>query len=59
MWTVTIPEAERNALGPLDALRLDISEGNNTAFYGVNVDGWVLHDDCRIIYQRSNSYNEA
>ena len=44
-WTITIPEAERNRLGPLDALRLDISEGNNTAFYGLNADGWILHNE--------------
>jgi hypothetical protein len=24
-------------------LRLDISEGSNTAFYGLNVDGWILY----------------
>jgi hypothetical protein len=42
-WTVTISEDERMEMGPVDALRLDISEGNNTAFYGLNVEGWVLY----------------
>ena len=40
---MTINEDERKELGPVDALRLDISEGNNTAFYGLNVEGWVLY----------------
>lgn len=43
MWSVTISENERDQIGPIDALRLDISEGNNTAFYGLNVDGWILY----------------
>lgn len=43
MWTINISEEERKDIGPVDALRLDISEGNNTAFYGLNVDGWILY----------------
>jgi hypothetical protein len=40
---VTISEDERNSIGPIDALRLDICDGNNTAFYGLNVHGWILY----------------
>lgn len=44
VWTVTLSPDERSEIGPVDALRLDICEGNNTAFYGLNVDGWMLYD---------------
>lgn len=58
MWTVTIPEIERNSLGPLDALRVDISEGNNTAFYGINVDGWMLHGG-KMKYATTTSFDDV
>jgi len=45
-WLVTLSPEERDDIGPIDALRLDISEGNNTAFYGVNIEGWVLYEGC-------------
>lgn len=44
-WKVVIDKEERDRYGPVDALRLDISGGSNTAFYGLNVFGFMLHEE--------------
>lgn len=44
-WQIVIDKAERDRLGPIDAIRLDVSGGSNTAFYSFNVFGFMLHEE--------------
>lgn len=42
-WVVALSPEERESIGPVDSLRLDISGGSLTSFYSLRVLGFRLH----------------
>ena len=42
-WTLVLSKEERDRVGPVDALRLQLSGGHHTAFYSLQVWGFLLH----------------
>ena len=41
-WTIKLDEEERRLAAPCASIRLDVSGGSNTGFYGLNVFGWAV-----------------
>lgn len=52
-WTLVLSVEERLRLGPVDALRLQLAGGAHTAFYSLQVCGFLLHQ-----YQNGDGVTE-